>query len=118
MKERSFPKSVRLNQAREIRPIFSHGTYRPLGLISVKYLPSQAETSRFLISIKKKVGHAPLRNRLKRLLREAIRAERHCLEQSYDICFMITRTPGRPATLAYMTRSVRGLFQELAQAAP
>ncbi|MGA1597624.1 MAG: ribonuclease P protein component [bacterium] len=113
MKDRSFPKSVRLNQAREIRRIFAKGAYRPLGLLSVKFLPRDQASSRFLISIKKKVGHAPMRNRIKRLMREAIRLERHRLERPHDLCFMITRTPNHPVTLHYLCRVLRKLFVEL-----
>jgi len=113
MPDQSFPKAVRLRRRREIRRVFAEGTFRPLGLVSVKSVPTEAESSRFLISVKRKVGTAPERNRLKRLLREAIRRERHRLTHPHDICFMVTRRPVRPVTFDYVLRLIHRCFQEL-----
>ena len=115
MPDQSFPKAVRLRRRREIRRVFSEGVFRPLGLVSVKSAPTEQESSRFLISIKRKVGTAPERNRIKRLLREAIRRERHRLTHPHDICFMVTRRPERPVTLDYVHRLIRRYFQELVE---
>ncbi|MEE2717056.1 MAG: ribonuclease P protein component [SAR324 cluster bacterium] len=114
MSGQTFPKAVRLRRRREIRRVFAEGTFRPLGLVSVKSAPTEQESSRFLISIKRKVGTAPERNRIKRLLREAIRFERHRLTHPHDLCFMVTRRPERPVTLDYVQRLIRRYFQELA----
>ena len=115
MPDQSFPKAVRLRRRREIRRVFAEGIFRPLGLVSVKSAPTEHESSRFLISIKRKVGTAPERTRLKRLLREAIRRERHRLTHPHDICFMVTRRPERPVTLDYVHRLIRRYFQELVE---
>ena len=66
MPDQSFPKAVRLRRRREIRRGFAEGSLRPLGLVSVKSAPTEHESSRFLSSIKRKVGTAPERNRIKR----------------------------------------------------
>ncbi|MGB1832969.1 MAG: ribonuclease P protein component, partial [bacterium] len=76
MASRRYPKRVRLCGRSEVARIFQHGSYKGLGLISIKYLISSCSESRFLVTVSKRVGNAPLRNRLKRLLREAIRHHR------------------------------------------
>ena len=89
------------------------GIYQSLGPIGVKYKIAEAECSRFAVSVKKKVGSAPCRNRIKRLLREAIRKERLRLNCPYDICFFITNPPKRNLESAYVLRQVRRLFNNL-----
>ena len=54
----------------EIREVFTQGRFRPLGPIGAKYLRTSHPECRFLVTVKKNVGDAPVRNRIKRLLRE------------------------------------------------
>ena len=68
-----FPKEIRLRVKREIESVFRKGRYEALGILHAKSLPTAREEARFLISVKKAVGSAPDRNRIKRLVREAIR---------------------------------------------
>ena len=110
---RTFPKSVRLHHSRTIRELFENGVYQSLGPISVKYKMAEVELSRFAVSVKKNVGSAPRRNRIKRLLREAIRRERSLLNYAYDICFFITSPPKRPLDSSYVLRQVRRFFNNL-----
>ena len=113
MASRRYPKRVRLYGRSEVARIFQHGSYKGLGLISIKYLISSCSESRFLITVSKRVGNAPLRNRLKRLLREAIRHHRHQICQPVDVCFMITKKPQRPVEQTYIESSVHQAFQFL-----
>ncbi|MGK5094894.1 ribonuclease P protein component [Deltaproteobacteria bacterium TL4] len=109
----AFPKRVRLKRQKEIETVFKAGQYRRLGLIGVKYYPTELGYSRFLISVKKKVGNAPFRNRIKRIMREAIRLQLPELEGSFDICFFFTQKPQYSIQTSYFFHRVRDLFTEL-----
>ena len=110
---RTYPKAVRLHHSRIIREVFDKGLYQSLGPIGVKYKMAEVELSRFAVSVKKNVGSAPCRNRIKRLLREAIRQERSHLNYAYDICFFVASPPKRPLDSSYVLRQVRRFFNNL-----
>ncbi|MDH4249305.1 MAG: ribonuclease P protein component [Deltaproteobacteria bacterium] len=114
---RVFPRSVRLRGRALTDRIFKTGRYHGLGLLQAKSLPrSEGEPSRFLISIRKSVGNAPLRNRIKRVVREALRLNRNRLLGSYDICLFITRRPERPVRLGTVEPEILRLFARLSTA--
>ena len=115
MPKRTFPAAVRMRNRREIREVFSSGTYLPLGPLGVRYLATTLQTSRFLISVKKNVGHAPMRNRIKRLLREGLRSRCSLLTESHDICLFVTRTPRHALQYDYVACLIGKLFNELSQ---
>ena len=116
MPKRTFPATVRMRNRREISEVFSSGTYHPLGPLGVRYLATTRQDSRFLISVKKNVGHSPMRNRIKRLLREGLRCWRNRLTESHDICLFVTRTPKHPLQYDYVASLIGKLFNELNQA--
>ena len=110
---RTFPKAVKLHHSRTIREVFEKGVFQSLGPIGVKYRIAEAESSRFAVSVKKKAGSATCRNRIKRLLREAIRQERSLLNYTYDICFFVASPPKHPLDSSYVLRQVRRFFNNL-----
>ena len=109
----TFPKAVRLHNSRAVREVFEQGVYQSLGPIGVKYKMSAAEPSRFSISVKKKVGNSPCRNKIKRFLREAIRQERAHLNYAFDICFFVSNPPKYKLESAYVMRQVRRFFNDI-----
>lgn len=113
MGNHTFPKHLRLRKKSEIDRIFKKGLFRGLGLIHVKYLPSNSGHNRFLISISKKAGHAPFRNHFKRLIREAIRIHQTTLKENYDICLFVTKPPRNPVMFAYVEQKIKQVFGEL-----
>lgn len=113
MEKLTFPKQLRLRKTNDIDLIFQKGTYRGLGLIRIKYLPNDVGYSRFLVSISKRAGHSPFRNRLKRLIREALRLHQIKLKGSYDICLFVTHPPKTPVQYSYVERSILRAFREI-----
>ena len=111
MSGRKFPASVRMRIRSDIREVFSQGSYRPLGPIGAKYIRTSHQESRFLVTVKKAVGHAPFRNRIKRILREGLRHHRDQFSIPHDVCLMVTRTPKFPLKFRY----VSGLIGQLAE---
>jgi len=109
----TFPKTVRLNQSHIIREVFENGVYKSLGVIGVKYKKAKVDPSRFSISVRKNVGNSPFRNRIKRLLREAIRQKQSMLNSSYYFCFFVTSPPKNPLDYSYVLKHVKRLFNNL-----
>lgn len=107
-----YPKSVRLCAKKDIEEIFRSGRYRRLGILHAKWLPTDRTGARFLVSVKRKVGKAHRRNRIRRLVKEAIRLTRHRLQGAYDICLFLTTAPENP-TLSEFEAELGRLFQEL-----
>jgi ribonuclease P protein component len=54
---------------------------------------------RTVLSVSKRVGNSPQRNRLKRLIREALRLSGKLQDTSFDCGVFITKTPRNPPTL-------------------
>jgi ribonuclease P protein component len=109
-----YPKQIRLCAKKDIERVFRHGRYRRLGWLHVRFLSTDRPDSRFLVSIKRKIGEAYRRNRIRRLVREAIRLNRASLRASYDVCFFMTACPPHPS-LALFAPEVARLFRELSR---
>lgn len=106
---------MRLRKQGEIRAIFQDGSFYQLGLIGVKYKLTEFNYCRFLVSINKSVGNAPDRNRVKRLIREAIRLNKDELQENYDICFFVKKSPRRRVNFDYINQKISKMFFELNQ---
>ena len=85
-----FPKTVRIRSSREFSRVFKRGRYAADATLVVNVTPCQASTvspkpGRIGISIPKKTGNAVVRNRWKRLIREAYRQQRERFPAGYDV---------------------------------
>lgn len=107
------PKRIRLRAKREIDSVFRKGSYHALGILHAKTIPTGRDETRFLVSVKKAVGNAPKRNRIKRLVREVMRKKRHELGKSHDICFFLTTKPPEPVSLSTIEREIQTLIGRL-----
>jgi len=79
------PAKCRLQHASEFRGVFGlrQSVADPLLVLYVR--PNQLAYSRLGLSVSRKVGNAVVRNRWKRLVREAFRRHRHQLPAGLDL---------------------------------
>jgi ribonuclease P protein component len=78
------------------------------------FLPAQRPQSRLGITVTKKVGQAVERNRIKRLVREFFRSNRHCLSGRWDISIIAKRqSAGITSEKAF--RSLQNLFDRISR---
>ena len=80
-----FDASRRLHGSRAFDSVFAAKARRRLGPITVCGKPNGLPHCRLGLSVSRKVGSAVVRNRLKRLFREAFRLSQHDLPAGYDL---------------------------------
>ena len=80
-----FTKQERLTKKKEFEKVFQEGKVIKNGKIVLYVMPNCLGVSRLGLVVSKKVGNAVRRNRVKRLLREAYRLNKHLLKISVDI---------------------------------
>ena len=83
-----------LRKSSEIKRVLAEGSRVPLRFCILVVARSREETSRFAIIASRKVGGAVIRNRMKRLYREAIRLYYDVLEKRFlnkDIIIIVRK---------------------------
>ena len=84
MKRYFFKKEQRLLREEDFRGVLAHKCCAEDSLVRLFACPNEEGYSRLGISISRKYGKAVLRNRRKRLAREAFRLSQHELPSGYD----------------------------------
>lgn len=92
MKPHGLPKTSLIRKNREFNRVYRYGNRLYGDGFAVIYMSNQKQWSRLGISVQRKVGGAVQRNRIKRVIREVFRKNRHLFPQNADV--VVTVRPG------------------------
>ena len=93
LKRFSFPKKKRLVSSRQFKSVLDRGQRLSNGLLTLYMSKNDCDFARLGVSVGKSCGGAVVRNRLKRLLREAFRQSQDKIPVGFDYLLMVS--PGR-----------------------
>lgn len=97
----------------EFAAVFDARVRQSRGPLTAYALPSDRPSPRIGFSVARRVGTAPRRNRIKRLLREAFRLMQHDFPRPYDLVIVVR--PHEPLLLADYQRMLSALMLKLHQ---
>ncbi len=95
MKRFSFPKSKRLVRNSQFKDVLGRGLRVSYGVLTLYMARNDCGYPRLGVSVGKFWGNAVVRNRLKRLLREAFRQSQDQIPAGFDYLLMISRSWGK-----------------------
>ena len=90
MQGHKFPKKARLLKNEQFKRVLKRGVYASDGLLTIFAAENSSEISRIGISVSRTAGKANLRNRLKRLIREAWRLNQEQIPAGCDFLVMMS----------------------------
>ena len=79
--------------------------------LALSKLPNQEPSSRFAFSVSRRIGNAVTRNRVKRLIREAVRERLVRIRGGWDILF-VARSRARDASFEQIQCAVADLLRQ------
>jgi ribonuclease P protein component len=103
------PKAARLVDKRGFRNVYTRGRSGATDLVVVYVLPKREGLMRFGFTVGKKVGGAVVRNRVKRVLREAVRQMLPEMTGASDIV-VVARSRAANASYADLSAALRRLL--------
>jgi ribonuclease P protein component len=107
-------KSDRLLRRSEFRRVYDHGRRESLRLFTVFILENKLGHARLGVTVTKQTGVAVVRNRCKRLVREAFRRAKDAAPGPFDFVINVKRAMIR-AGCQDVERELRQLFLQLDQ---
>jgi len=116
MAKYKFPKSAKLTSKSDFRRVLEYKLFCKNNLMTLYMAPNNVSTARFAVSISSKTAPAVVRNRLKRLAREAFRLNRHTIPDNFDYLIIFSRmlSKGKSCDIKKLSLSqVRDSFLEL-----
>jgi ribonuclease P protein component len=105
--DNTFPRSCRLSGKIAFTAVYTAEAKQSRGALVVYSKPNQLAHCRWGLSVSRRVGSAPRRNRVKRMLRESIRLLQKDLPRGYD-CVLVVR-PHSPISLAEYQKLLKAL---------
>ncbi|HUT44827.1 MAG TPA: ribonuclease P protein component [Sedimentisphaerales bacterium] len=90
MKRLSLPKKKRLVSNSQFKAVMARGRRLSNGVLTLYMARNDCEYSRLGVSVGKSRGNAVVRNRLKRLMREAFRQNQEQIPAGFDYLLMIS----------------------------
>lgn len=81
----TFQRTLRLRKAAQFEAVRHARAVKHVGPLRVSAKPNDLPTTRLGLAVSKRVGGAPVRNAVKRRLREAFRTMQHELPGGYDV---------------------------------
>ncbi|PIE64290.1 MAG: ribonuclease P protein component [Desulfobacterales bacterium] len=97
---RTFTKTDRLRKSQEFKALSKKGKRHFSKLFIIICQKNNASRSRLGITVSKKVGKAVTRNRIKRIIRNFFRLNRHFLKESLDINVIARKASGEAEATA------------------
>ena len=110
-KRYTFTRAQRVRGQNEFAAVFDARVRHSRGPLTAYALPTDRKTPRLGLSVPRRVGTAPRRNRIKRLLREAFRLMQHDFPRAYDLVVVVR--PHEPLILAEYQRMLTALMVKL-----
>lgn len=105
----------RLTDKRDFQKVFHHGNSFANRYLVLYYLKNRnSDVFRVGFSVSKKVGKAVVRNRVKRLLREAFRLDKERINEPYDFV-VIARPSAAELTFEQIRQNVQHLLRNMEQ---
>ena len=108
----ALPRTSRVRTAREFRRVYSRGLRAGGDHLTIVALRRRADGHRLGLSVSKAHGPAVVRNKIKRVFREAFRLERPELPGAYDLVLIPRQRPGK-YLLEEIRRELRRLVQRI-----
>ncbi len=109
----TYPNSRRIGGRLKFAAVFDAKTHEARGPLKAYASPNDLGHARLGISMSRRVGTAPRRNRIKRLLRESFRLLQHDFPGGYD--FVVIVRPHAPLELAEYQNLLSALAVRLHQ---
>lgn len=84
-RDESFPGRCRLRKSNDFRRVFARGRRKATRFFVIYILPNRLDCSRLGIQVRRRIGTAVTRNRIKRMVREVFRKIKGDFRQPVDL---------------------------------
>lgn len=110
-KQQTLPRSKRIRSGRDFDAVYAARTFRRAGPLTIHAMPNECGWTRLGLSVSRRVGKAVVRNRVKRMVREAFRLSQHELPAGYDV--VVSARAHEPMELAAYQQHIFDAMTEL-----